>query len=120
MAIELHGYAPGHWSAKTDTGNTLYDENRKTRCVDVDDTGKMVPVGQCESWKDHCHREVASLRSLADADRVWSTPIVDGAAYYYIYSEQPLQLIFINCLDAYRAMAATIRGLWLEDIEADR
>ena len=122
MASEIGGYAPGHWSQKAPDGGTFYEKDTySTVCVDVGSNGRERPSPRkCDGWKEHADLTTTSLDALINAGRVWSTPVADGYAHYYIVSEDPLTLISINYMDAYRAHPAMIRGLTLDDVEAER
>ena len=112
MAELIEALPPGHWSLGYDKG-----------CVDVGADGVALPpeqTHQCaDPWDEHMARERAAFEAI-DPDRVWSSPVGDGYAYYYIHSESPLVLSHIPYLDGYRVLPPTIRGLRLEDIELDR
>lgn len=122
MALEIDGYAPGHWSKKgPDGGNYYAMDTYGPFCVDIDENGQELPSPhQCGDWKEHAQVSGESLRALAEADCLWSTPMADGHAYYYIHCEDPLTLVFINFMDAYRAHPALIKGLDLSHVEEER
>ena len=114
MARLIEALPPGHW-----TGSYLPQD---TGCVDVDEHGQVMPVGDgppCDDLIEHCRLGQASLDAI-DPDKLWMAPVGDGYAYYLIHSEEPLVISHIPFLDAYRAMPATLRGLARDDIEQER
>ena len=66
----------------------------------------------------------ARCRKLIDEIRakhqIVKFPVADGYALYAVTSEKPLVLRHIPYGDAYQAAAATIRGLTMRDVEAQR
>lgn len=113
MAKLVHGYAPGHWT------NTLPDS--ENRCIEVGPEGKPYlsqAAHQCSDRQEHSDRERKSLEDLGD-ERLWKTPAGDSYAFYYIFSEKPLQLIHLPVGDGYLALPATIRGLRLGEVKRE-
>lgn len=110
MATLLKNPAPGHWSEPTPEG---------MRCVEYGPGGERVPdedVIQCCDFRKHLEREEKSLKAL-DPMMVWSTPIADAYAHYFIVEEEPrLTVRHIPYMDAYRALPATIRGLGMVEV----
>ena len=101
----------GHW----------YLGDRK--CGTFDDDGNLIPASQCGGdtfSEEHLQLENGSLKALEDENRVWSTPIADGAAYYYIQSERPLTVTHIPYGDCYHAAPATVRGLRMSHVQQHR
>ena len=111
MAILLKNPAPGHWAEFT--------HGAGLRCVEYGPDGRRVPdekVQQCCDYRQHFNREEKSLKAL-DPMMVWSTPIADGYAHYFVVGEEPrLTVRHIPYMDQYRALPATIRGLGMIEI----
>ena len=103
-------YPPGHWH--------MY-KGRDFICVEVDDRGRPVEVETCGSWSERSEKEDASMDALP-ADRVWSTPVADDQARYYIVSKRPFVLAHIPYLDGYQAHPALLRGLRLKDVQREK
>jgi len=53
-------------------------------------------------------------------DRLYSSPVADGQAMYFIVSDNPLVLRHIPFGDAYQLPYAHVRGLRLSDINLHR
>ena len=106
--VKKNAGVPGHW-----TGRSSADQQS---CVEFGKDGRWADEQhQCASLREHIGRENASLEELTP-ERVWSTPVADSKAFYYILSEKPLTLVHIPYGDGYRADPILIRGLRLKDV----
>ena len=101
---------PGHWHRR---------EGWNSICVEFDDNGNPMDVEPCVDWNERYEKETASLDALP-GDRVWSTPVADDSARYYIVSKRPFTLAHIPYLDGYQAHPALIRGLRLKDVQREK
>ena len=98
---------PGHWF--TDDG-----------CATFDQKGIGRPDSRCDGdIVEHYKLADLLMQAERERDKVWSTPVADGSAYYYIHSTRPLVLAHMPFLDGYRALPALLRGLTPEEVEAD-
>ena len=69
---------PGHWRDGSDC------------CIENDAHGHPLPaanVRQCADFDEHWKLEQASFEALLP-EHVYSTPVADSAAYYYIVSDR--------------------------------
>ena len=111
MASLKPALPPGHWKKSWSIRNY----------IEIDPSGQMADKQadhQCQSYNEHMGKEGASLKAL-DPEKLWSTPVADGEAYYLVNSQRPLILIHVPYGDAYRASEPLIRGLKLSDMDAE-
>ena len=97
---------PGHWQGQHG-------------CVEFDADGQELPraeVRQCSSFKEHMDRESECIDVLTRQERIYRQQIADGYAYYYVHSEDPLDVIHVPYVGGYDLPAPHVRGLLLEDI----
>ena len=107
MARLTKNPAPGHWS---DYGT----------CYEISPAGRRRKnTEQCADWEERAAKEKESLEAF-DVNDVYAMPVADGAARYWIKSEQPLVLAHIPYMDAYRLMPAELRKVTMKQVEAVR
>ena len=98
---------PGHWF--TDDG-----------CATFDEKGIGRPDSRCDGdFVEHHKLSDGLMDAQREQDKVWTTPVADGSAYYFVHSIRPLVLAHMPFLDGYRALPALLRGLTTEEVEAD-
>lgn len=73
-----------------------------------------------EKLDDYIRRTDALLKEVSEKHTVLNFPMADGAALYAVVSESPLVVRHVPHGDAWHAAAATIRGLTMRDVEAQR
>jgi hypothetical protein len=67
-------------------------------------------------WNEYFAEQEKALDEIP-VEKLYSYPVADGRALYYIVSMSPLVLQHIPFLDAYQLPMAHIRGLRREDVE---
>ena len=115
MAELAEGYPPGHWR----TGD---QKDANHYCIDVDqDRHPAHPYDtpRCFYHIHHLEREADSFHAI-DQDRLWSTPVPQGQAFYYIVSEEPLVLVPVPFGDRRLAPAEQIQALTLDQVQQDQ
>jgi hypothetical protein len=79
------------------------------------------PFPKREDYKENFNQYIKESQEALNRipkNRLFSYPVADGEAYYYVYSFSPLALQHIDYLDGYCLSSSHIRGLRLSDIKA--
>ena len=77
------------------------------------------PIPQLKDAKNinEHYKEIDRILDEIPKDRLISSSVADGYAYYYIVSFKPLVLQHIPAYDGYMMSPAEIRGMRLQDIK---
>ena len=114
MATLADGYPPGHWLA--------YDQEGTAHCIEADQNRNLVhpyDTPRCFYHINHLEREADSFHTITQ-EKLWSTPVPLGRAFYYIVSEEPLVLTPIPFGDRRQATDQQIQELTLHQVRQDQ
>lgn len=109
MARLCRNLPPGHW-------HDLTLPPGRGGCIQVDHNGRQSPSPrQCPDTEAELNAELTSLQALPK-HRLWSTPVDDGHAYYYVRSETPLVVLHVPYGDRWQAHPSLLKTLSLQHV----
>jgi hypothetical protein len=74
-------------------------------------------IESCGNDWDKFYKESENKLNEIPVEKLYSYPVADGQAFYYVVSLSPLVLQYIPYLDNYQLPYAHIRGLRRVDVE---